>query len=276
MKRPVLLIFVISIMTGIAACSDRPEDDFLPEEDTIPAHLRIGYPVQTRIIAHRGYWNTKGSAENSLTALDKAAEEGFYGSEFDVRLTADSIPIIFHDDRIQNFVIETTPYARLRDIRLQNGERIPTLQQYLDRGKGRNIQLILEVKAHRQPETDLKAVATVVSMVRDMDMEEQVDYISFSFPICREILRLLPGAAVSLCGNVPPSKLKETGITGIDYSYEVLKKYPEWIQEAKDAGMTVNVWGVNDLRMMYDFILHDVDFITTDKPATLKRMLAPY
>ena len=35
--------------------------------------------AQTQVVAHRGYWNTEGSAQNSLSALMKAAEARVYG-----------------------------------------------------------------------------------------------------------------------------------------------------------------------------------------------------
>lgn len=31
---------------------------------------------QTKVIAHRGYWDCEGSAQNSVTALNKAHEVG--------------------------------------------------------------------------------------------------------------------------------------------------------------------------------------------------------
>ena len=63
---------------------------------------------QTKVIAHRGYWDCEGSAQNSVTALNKAHEVGAYGSEFDVSITADGIPVVNHDDSIQGFCIETS------------------------------------------------------------------------------------------------------------------------------------------------------------------------
>ena len=38
--------------------------------------------AQPKIVAHRGYWKTEGSAQNSLTSLQKANDVGCYGSEF--------------------------------------------------------------------------------------------------------------------------------------------------------------------------------------------------
>lgn len=43
--------------------------------------------AQTKVIAHRGYWDCEGSAQNSIASLKKAAEAGVYGSEFDVQMT---------------------------------------------------------------------------------------------------------------------------------------------------------------------------------------------
>ena len=34
----------------------------------------LSVQAQTQVIAHRGFWKTEGSAQNSITALEKAAE----------------------------------------------------------------------------------------------------------------------------------------------------------------------------------------------------------
>ena len=50
----------------------------------------------TKVIAHRGYWKTEGSAQNSIRSLERASEIGAYGSEFDVHLTADNVLVVYH------------------------------------------------------------------------------------------------------------------------------------------------------------------------------------
>lgn len=47
---------------------------------------------KTAVVAHRGYWNCEagGLSENSIAALKAAQDNGFWGSECDVQLTADS------------------------------------------------------------------------------------------------------------------------------------------------------------------------------------------
>ena len=41
--------------------------------------------AQTQIIAHRGFWKTSGSAQNSISALIKADSIAVYGSEMDAK-----------------------------------------------------------------------------------------------------------------------------------------------------------------------------------------------
>jgi glycerophosphoryl diester phosphodiesterase len=52
----------------------------------------------TRLIAHRG--NAFEFPENTLPALQSALELGVHRIEFDVHLSADGIPVVMHDDRL--------------------------------------------------------------------------------------------------------------------------------------------------------------------------------
>ena len=84
-----------------------------------------------QVIAHRGYWKTEGSAQNSISSLQNTFKIGVYGSEFDVHITRDGEVVVFHDDDIDGIKIENANYADIKDKRLKNGERIPTLNEYL-------------------------------------------------------------------------------------------------------------------------------------------------
>lgn len=241
----------------------------------LAAGLSSAAMAQTKVIAHRGYWNCEGSAQNSITALVKANEAGVYGSEFDVSITADGIPVVNHDDDIQGYVIETTDYDKIKDLKLKNGETLPTLEQYLQKGKELSeTQLILEIKPHKKAENENRAVKEIVALVKKYGMEKRVDYISFSMNICKELVREAPGAPVYyLEGDVAPKELKALGMAGFDYHYKILQKNPEWIKEAHDLGMKTNSWTVDDEKDMRWLIEHKIDFITTDKPVELKQIL---
>ena len=234
----------------------------------------VGMQAQTQVIAHRGFWKTEGSAQNSIAALEKAAEEKLYGSEFDVQVTLDGKLIVNHDAKFQGFVIAETPYKQLKKIRLNNGEKLPNLKKYLKKGKKLDIQLILEIKSHKSKEVEDKMAADIVKMVKKMGLEKQVEYIAFSLNVCEQLAKLTPESEIAyLNGDVTPAELKKKGINGIDYHYNVIEKHPEWIKEAHDLGMKVNVWTVNKEDMMKKLIDRKVDYITTDQPLETKKLL---
>ena len=85
----------------------------------------LSIQAQTQVIAHRGFWKTEGSAQNSITALEKAAEAKLYGSEFDVLMTVDGKMVVNHDNTIEGMIIPETPYKQLK---IKNGEKLPTLK----------------------------------------------------------------------------------------------------------------------------------------------------
>ena len=234
----------------------------------------IGLQAQTQIIAHRGFWKTEGSAQNSITALEKANQGKFYGSEFDVQVTLDGKLIVNHDSKFQGFVIAETPFSKLKKIRLNNGEKLPTLKKYLKEGKKQDIQLILEIKSHKDKKVENKVASDVVKMVKKMGLEHQVEYIAFSLNICEQLVKLTPKSEIAyLNGDLSPAELKEKGINGIDYHLNVLFNHPEWVEEAHKLGMKVNVWTVNKVEDMQKFIDMGVDYITTDHPLEFQKLL---
>ena len=109
------------------------------------------------ITAHRGYWKCEGSgyAQNSIASLANAQEQMFWGSEFDVHLTADSVLVINHDADIQGIDIKTNPYSAIKDLVLPNGEKLSTIDDYLAQGeKTANTMLVCELKAGLTPELE--------------------------------------------------------------------------------------------------------------------------
>ena len=234
----------------------------------------VSLQAQTQVIAHRGFWKTEGSAQNSITALEKAAQENLYGSEFDVQITADGKLIVNHDNKFQGYVIGETPYSKLKKIRLSNGEKLPTLKKYLKKGKKLDIQLILEIKSNASREMENRATADIVKMVRKMGLDKKVEYIAFSLNVCEQLAKLTPGSEISyLNGDMAPAELKQKGINGIDYNQKVIEMHPEWVEEAHQLGMKVNVWTVNKPETMQKLIDLKVDYLTTDHPVEAKKML---
>ena len=57
--------------------------------------------AQTKVIAHRGFWKTPGSSQNSISSLLKADSIGCYGSEFDVWIAKDN-KLVFDTTKSRN------------------------------------------------------------------------------------------------------------------------------------------------------------------------------
>jgi glycerophosphoryl diester phosphodiesterase len=221
-----------------------------------------------KTIAHRGFWNTEGSAQNSVFSLVKAQNLGVYGSEFDVWLTTDGRLVLNHDGIIDGIKIENATYDEIKDKTLPNGEKIPTIEDYLQQGKlFPKTKLILEIKSHSTEERNRAAAAASVKAVADAKMQKQVEYIAFSLNICKEIIRLQPDAKVAyLSGDKTPQELKNLGLTGLDYNIGVFRKHPEYVEQAHKLGLTVNVWTVSKSADLQEMKKLGVDFITTDNP----------
>lgn len=233
--------------------------------------------AQPKIVAHRGYWRSEGSAQNSLTSLIRADQVGCYGSEFDVWITSDGVPVVFHDAVVQGIRIEDAAYKDLQLIQLNNGEFIPTLQQYLQLGKMLpELQLILEIKPHSTPDRDDKVTEMVVKLIKQLGLEKQTEYISFSRRACQRLHELVPEAKNAyLSGDLSPKEAQELlGCNGIDYNEGVFQKHPEWLKEAAQSGMEVNVWTVDGEENLRKHVnTPGIDIITTNDPEILKNII---
>jgi glycerophosphoryl diester phosphodiesterase len=229
-----------------------------------------------KVIAHRGAWKAQGLPQNSLASLQEAVRLGCEGSEFDVWMTADGVLVANHDADFLGMPVETTTFKELRSKKLPNGEKIPTVKEYLKKGmKQTGTKLILEIKPSQiSVERSKESAAKCVELVKSMKAEKWVDYITFSYDAGKKVIELDPQANVAyLNGEKSPAELKENGFFGFDYNIRVVKEKPHWIKEAQQLGLTVNVWTVNnrdDMKWLLDL---GVDFITTDDPEMLFELL---
>lgn len=117
-----------------------------PQKEFGLKYLRPLYnKTPLEIVAHRGGGRNSDllpASENSIELIKLATRYGATGVELDVKLTKDSVPVLYHDaninDRLTNKIgvhppIEKYTYAELMaDIRLKKGEKIPTLREALE------------------------------------------------------------------------------------------------------------------------------------------------
>jgi len=90
-------------------------------------------------VGHRGGGTL--APENTLAGIRKAAAVGLAAVEFDVMLSADSVPVLIHDETLERTTdgrgaVAATPYARLAELdagawfgREFQGEPVPSFEQ---------------------------------------------------------------------------------------------------------------------------------------------------
>lgn len=231
----------------------------------------------TQVIAHRGAWKNTGVPENSIAALQNAIQLGCWGSEFDVHMSADSVPFVLHDHSIQGIHIEKTNAAELKKIKLTNGESLPTLEEYLLAGKSQNkTRLILEIKSSSvNKERSLALTKRCVDLVTKTGVAGRTDYIAFDFDVCLKVKALSSTASVQyLNGDKSPEELEAAGLDGFDYHFSVLKKNETWLADAHKRKLSTNAWTVNDEETMQWLIAQNIGMITTNEPEKLIELLS--
>ena len=117
---------------------------------------------------HRGFHKEKHIApENSLAAFSLAVQNNF-GIEFDVQLSKDGIPVIFHDFDLSRVCgvdknVSELTFSQLRELNLfDSREKIPHLKELLDLVNGQ-VPLIVEIK----PSSNDMSVCSVVASYLD-------------------------------------------------------------------------------------------------------------
>jgi len=225
------------------------------------------------VVAHRGAFKKNSLPENSIASLKEAIRLGCTGSEFDVRMTADDSLIINHDPHFNKLEIEKTTYLELTQFKLSNGEKLPTLTDYILAGLDKNLQtrLVLEIKPSGVSKERGKQIAEkVVKLVKELNAGAPIVYISFDYDILKRVIELDPKASTQyLNGDKSPAQLKADRIDGADYHFTVFKKNPDWIEQAKKNKIILNAWTVNDAATMDWLLANGFDFITTNEPELL-------
>ena len=232
------------------------------------------------VVAHMGFHRSETGRQtpNSIASLKAAQENLFWGSECDVNLTSDDVIVVCHGPKWQEVDIRNSSYAdTVRFLTLHDGEPVPTLDQYLDQLSLSRTVLVLELKVQLDEGRENVMTDKAIEALKAHGLFDprRVIFISFSHHICKKIAKEYPEFTNQyLGGDILPSDLHKDGINGIDYSYPVLHKNPEWIKEAHDLGMSVNVWTIDKEEQITEMIGLGVDQITTNEPL-LTRSLIP-
>lgn len=173
--------------------------------------------AQNVVVAHRGAWKKNNLPENSLASLREAIRIGCTGSEFDIHMTADDSLVINHDADYFKLPIEKTNYAELIAHQLSNGEKLPTLYEYLFEGLKNNTttRLICEIKPSIiSKERGQQIAEKVIRLAQKMKAEQMLVYISFDAGILKKLIEIDPKVHTQyLNGDWQPDAISEAGIS---------------------------------------------------------------
>lgn len=123
--------------------------------------------LNERYYAHRGFHKAKSIApENSMAAFHLAIQNNF-GIEFDVQLSKDGVPVVFHDFNLKRVCgidknVNELTFQELRQLSLfDSNEKIPHLQEVIDLVSG-HVPLIIEIKSKSSDVSVCSVVAPVL------------------------------------------------------------------------------------------------------------------
>lgn len=155
-----------------------------------------------RPVAHRGYHDqNRARWENTLSAFDAAAEHG-YAIECDVHLSADGVPVVFHDDVLKRLVgqegyVHDRTAADLAQMKVGGtGDHVPTLTEMLARVRGR-VPLVIELKGSAGKDDGL--VAAVAKTLEGYDGKAAI--MSFDHWLVRRFATDAPGIPSGLTAH---------------------------------------------------------------------------
>ena len=230
------------------------------------------------VIAHR---TTMGHGpENTLQGIRTALAMDCDGVEIDVRLCADGVPVLIHDDTLERTTDSSGRVAEmsledLRRVDAGEGERIPTLREALGLIDGQML-LIIELKV--TPGDDVPALCEAV--LAEVEMAEAAGWTwlwSFDSETVIELARRAPqgGRIAHLCLSPTPEIWQiaaEHRLDGISMHGSGLTT--ENVAACRAHEMAAFVWTVNEPSDIARCIDQGATGIVGDYPERIRQALS--
>lgn len=223
------------------------------------------------LLAHRG--GALEAPENTLASIAHAVACGADGIEIDVRLTADRVPVVFHDPDLARLAgdprrISELTWRELRAVRISppvtapTCHAIPTLARALAAARPL-ARVNLELKPDAIGAGEL--AAAIVDEVERSGAAARVVYSSFDPAIVEALGRLRPRSERGRVIEVEPA---DDGWAAHGWvALERALARSGWAREAGARGLRVLVWTENDEETLAHWRSSGVDGVITDRPA---------
>ena len=270
-------------------------------------------PAKPALLAHRGA--SMLAPENTTAAAELAAEYGAFGFETDVRISLDGVPFLMHDQTLERttniaevypnstneaassftleelralnaglWFIQKDPFDTIESgvisqsqLRVNQGQKIPTLVQALDLVERENMVILFDL---RYPLQDHPYYEQAFEIVFEMCKESGVNS-DIWFLVDRENLDVLLEEAPQMTRVIGASStnLPDPGSL-IDLNYEIVNVdagiLKDEIRAYRDEGLGVNVYTIDQPWLFSQFWLSGVTSITTNNIHTLSQLETPF
>jgi glycerophosphoryl diester phosphodiesterase len=252
---------------------------------SLPAAENPGRFALARV-AHRGY--SAVAPENTLPALAAAVFAGATFVEFDVRTTADGVPVVIHDRTVDR---TTDGTGKVWELTLDEvsaldagswfspayaGARIPRLTEVLGvlrphavPAGGHSVELLLEIK----PPATLEQVKNIIGQVADAGL------------LGRTVVQSFDPAIVALAAEAAPevrrgllrdgfdadqvAVARELGVSYCNPSTDAVLAAPGTVAALAGAGVAVMPWTANDIALWPALVDVGVAGVISDRTGEL-------
>ena len=218
------------------------------------------------VIAHRGASGYE--LENSLAAFRAAGPRGADAVELDIHSSADGEIFVHHDERIADGPqISRSTVAELTQIRLTNGEPVPTLTQALS-AVGRRLSVFVELKT-----LSSNADARLLTVLAAGPNPKGYAIHSFDHRLVRRVgdkePRLVRGVLSASYPVQPLTALQDVRATDLWQEQSLIDK--ALVAALHGVGARVLAWTVNDAERMRQLVALGVDGVCTNFPDVARK-----
>jgi glycerophosphoryl diester phosphodiesterase len=241
-------------------------------------------------IGHRGA--AADAPENTLAAFELALRHGADGVEFDVQLSADGVPVVIHDARLER---TTSGSGRVADHSLRAlrrldagswfnrryparararyvGRKIPLLAEVLSWVHDRNCLAFVEIKKNARARPGIEG--KVLEEIHRAGVAPRATVISFDLPTLRRVRHIDPRVPLGIDFTRPLLAVTRARSikAGVVLPYWAFA-FRRFLKGAHEAGLKVVVWDLDEPQWMRRKLADGVDGIITGCPAKLAEIV---
>jgi len=230
-----------------------------------------------RLIAHRG-----GGAlapENTLAAMRTAVAHGYTMVEYDVKLSADGVPVLLHDDTLERTTSGVGPMALLPYSQLMlldagswygpafAGEPVPSLAAIARYTRACRVASNIEIKPcpGKECETGIQTARAALEFWQGADLPPLLS--SFSKPALAAAAQAAPSLprALLVDRHTPAhwlARARQLGCIAVHLDGRMVER--QTVGEVHAAGLRMAAWTVNEPARARELFDWGVDAIITD------------